>query len=181
MADMAASPLHFFDLTFCCTSLVVSEIAFLFYTSSKLNSSTVFCQIQYSINIVKSKYNCDAAHQKGGTLQKLLVSHFITMIMVNVLLVWCQHSINKPQVFWKTCSTKQSIKQQRIWLTLTIILLMKWDTHSFCRVPLSVCCITILKHVPTYEEVSWFWIIGIFFKNKNSQNWCLKFKFLKSL
>ena len=73
MADMADSPLHFFDLTFCCTSLVASEIAF-FYTSSKLNSSTVFCQIQYSINIVKSKYNCDAAHQKGDLAEATCVS-----------------------------------------------------------------------------------------------------------
>ena len=83
------------------------------------------------------------ARPGGGTLLKLHVSHFNT-IMVNVshvllfififwyvLLGWCQPSIPKIQVFWKTCSRKQSIKQPRTWLTLTIIMLMKWDTCSF--------------------------------------------------
>ena len=184
MADMADSPLHFFDLTFCCTSLVaseISEIAFLFYTSSKLNSSTVCCQIQYSINIVKSlKVQLRCSTSKWGTLQKLLASHFITMIMVNVLLVWCRPSINKPQVFWKTCSMKQIKKTTKNMANINIFIVMKWNTRSFRRVPLSMCWITILKHFPTYEEVSWLWIIVIFQK-QNSQNWCSKLKFFKSL
>ena len=57
------------------------------------------------------------------------------MFWLYVLLGWCQHSIDKTQVFWKTCSKKEPVKLQRVWLTLTIFMVMKWDTCSFRMVP----------------------------------------------
>ena len=52
---------------------------------------------------------------------------------------------------------QEIIKQQRTWLTLTIIMVMKWETCSFhnaplasARFPLSMCCITIMDSQKTF-------------------------------
>ena len=86
---------------------------------------------------------------KGGTPQKLYVSHFITMIMGHVSHVllfifwlwtisWCQLPIDKmpslSEGFYET------IKQQKTWLTLTSIMVIKWDTCSFQKVPPPLWC-----------------------------------------
>ena len=59
-----------------------------------------------------------------------MLAMFLYLYFDYVLLGWCQPVIDKTQVFWKTCSKKQSMKQ-RIWLTLTLIMVKKWDTCSF--------------------------------------------------
>ena len=108
------------------------------------------------ILILASKYVMQ--HIESGTLQNLNVSHFITMIMVNVShVICCFIDCYLEQVFKKQvlksigfCLLKVGFSlilynqniNKRTWLTLTIIIAMKWDTCSFHKVPLSMFCIT---------------------------------------
>ena len=84
-------------------------------------------------------------HIERGTLQKLCVSHFITMIMVNVSHVLCCFiDCFVEQVFQKTWGLLSEGRHQTN-STFTIIMVMKWDTSSFCKVPpLLMCCIAIV-------------------------------------
>ena len=85
-------------------------------------------------------------HLKRGTVQKLM-SHFITMIMVNVShVICCFIDCFLKQVFRKTwvLSIKGWLQPNGTYLNinkghglaLTNIIVMKWDTCSFRIVPL---------------------------------------------
>ena len=50
-------------------------------------------------------------------------------------------TFNRQQVLWKTCSMKQSIKQQGTWLTLTIIMVINEKHVASARSHLLMCCI----------------------------------------
>ena len=111
------------------------------------------------------------------TLWKLRVSHFITITLVNVSHILCCfiHCFLK-QIFQKTwvmsiievCISlivhNQNINQ-RIWLTLTIIMVIKWDTYLSHGPALHVLhhiytSVTLMfwYHVITwyYQNISWY-------------------------
>ena len=74
-------------------------------------------------------------HTERGTLRKLCVSHFINMIMVNVShILCCFIDCFVEQVFQKTWGLLIECWHQTN-STFTIIMVMKWDTSSFCKVP----------------------------------------------
>ena len=90
--------------------------------------------IPYESNNIRTyKLICVMQHIERGTLQKLYVSHFITMIMVNVSHIFgCFIDWNKSSKRFGFCLLKvvinlivhnQNIKK-RVWVTLTIMMVM---------------------------------------------------------
>ena len=102
---------------------------------------------------------------KGGTLQKLRVSLSSPwVIMVTVSYVRCCFiGCFLGQVFQKTWFLSgislivhnQNINK-RTWLTLTIIMVMKWDTYGFHKVP----PFDVLHHIYWYTMVGTLSLLG---------------------
>ena len=104
-------------------------------------------QSQLTSSYVGKCFKIVIQHIERGTLRKLCVFHFITMKMLMLAMFFVVFLICfMEQVFQKTWGLLIEGRHQAN-STFTIIMVMKWDASSFCKVPILMCCIAIVLWV----------------------------------
>ena len=125
-------------------------------------------------------FNCDAAHQKGvscGSYMCLISLicqwSMLAMFFVVLLIAFLEQVFQKIWVLSTKVDISLIVHNQNInkghRLALTNIIMMKWGTCSFLKVPLSMSCITIVQKLILVWWLQWSTFINPSFIHSHSQ------------